>query len=73
MAEWSNWSGTVSADVDIVPVRDVAHVQEVVAAASAAGRRVKPIGAGHSFTPIGEPVDVSGRDGVAQVVAEQDR
>lgn len=58
MAEWSNWSGTVSADVDIVPVRDVAHVQEVVAAASAAGRRVKPIGAGHSFTAIGEPVDV---------------
>lgn len=58
MAEWSNWSGTVTADVDIVPVRDVAHVQKVVAAASAAGRRVKPIGAGHSFTAIGEPVDV---------------
>lgn len=58
MAEWSNWSGTVTADVDIVAVRDVAHVQKVVAAASAAGRRVKPIGAGHSFTAIGEPVDV---------------
>ena len=58
MAEWSNWSGTVTADVDIVPVRDVAHVQKVVAAASAAGRRVKPTGAGHSFTAIGEPVDV---------------
>ena len=58
MAEWSNWSGTVTADVEIVAVRDVAHVQKVVAAASAAGRRVKPIGAGHSFTAIGEPVDV---------------
>ncbi len=58
MAEWSNWSGTVTADVDIVPVRDVEHVQQVVADASATGRRVKPIGAGHSFTAIGQPVDV---------------
>lgn len=58
MAEWSNWSGTVTADVDIVAVRDVAHVQQVVADATAAGRRIKPIGAGHSFTAIGEPVDV---------------
>ena len=58
MAEWSNWSRTVSADVDIVPVRDVEQVQQLVADASASGRKVKPIGASHSFTSIGQPVDV---------------
>lgn len=58
MAEWSNWSGTTRADVEIVTVRDVEHIQQVVAEASQAGRKVKPIGASHSFTAIGQPVDV---------------
>ncbi|NHN55252.1 FAD-binding protein [Calidifontibacter sp. DB0510] len=59
MAEWSNWSGTVVAQPDrIIAVRDVAHVQEICATATRDGLRVKPIGSGHSFTGIGEPVDI---------------
>ncbi len=59
MAEWSNWSGSVTASgIEVVTVRDVPHVQQVVAAATDAGRRVKPIGAAHSFTAVGQPVDV---------------
>lgn len=57
LAEWSNWSRTTRADVDIVTVRDVEHIQQICADAKAAGRRVKPIGAGHSFTAIGQPID----------------
>lgn len=58
MAEWSNWSGTATADVEIVEVRDVEHVQQICAEALASGRKVKPIGASHSFTAIGQPVDI---------------
>jgi L-gulonolactone oxidase len=53
MATWTNWAGTVRAEVTAVSPADVAAVQQSVADASAAGRRIKPIGAGHSFTAIG--------------------
>jgi L-gulono-1,4-lactone dehydrogenase len=55
MPTWTNWAGNVTADVAAVASpATVAELQEAVAAASAAGRRVKPIGAGHSCTAIGE-------------------
>lgn len=50
---WTNWSGTVSAEVEVATPASVAELQEVVSRATAKGRRVKPIGAGHSFTAIG--------------------
>jgi FAD-linked oxidoreductase len=54
MATWTNWSGTVAADpVAVAAPADVAALQEVVARAAESGQRVKPIGAGHSFTAIG--------------------
>jgi len=53
MATWTNWAGTAGAEVTVVSPADVAAVQQAVADASAAGRRIKPIGAGHSFTAIG--------------------
>ncbi|GAB3588237.1 D-arabinono-1,4-lactone oxidase [Calidifontibacter terrae] len=73
MAEWSNWSGSVTASgIDVVDARDVAHLQEVVAQATAAGRRVKPIGAGHSFTAIGQPVDLQLRMSALSGLGEVD-
>lgn len=50
---WGNWSGTVSCAVRVAAPATVAELQEVVAGAAARGERVKPIGAGHSFTAIG--------------------
>ena len=53
MARWTNWAGTVSADVTVATPAAVTELQRVVGESAAQGRRVKPIGAGHSFTPIG--------------------
>ena len=59
MADWSNWAGTVtSRPREIVLVRDVAHLQLLCEESTLAGRRVKAVGAGHSFTGIAEPTDV---------------
>jgi L-gulono-1,4-lactone dehydrogenase len=50
---WTNWSGTVRAEVDPATPTTVDQLQEIVRQAAANGRHVKPIGAGHSFTAIG--------------------
>jgi L-gulonolactone oxidase len=50
---WTNWAGTVRAEVQVAAPRSVAELQDVVARAAEQGRRVKPIGSGHSFTSIG--------------------
>jgi len=66
---WSNWSGTVSAEVDARTPHTVEDVQQIVRDAAEAGQRVKPIGAGHSFTSIGETDGVQIRpDGLTGVV-----
>jgi L-gulonolactone oxidase len=54
MARWTNWAKTVSADVAPVRPETVEELQHIVAEAAARGERVKAIGAGHSFTAIGE-------------------
>ncbi|MDT4923159.1 MAG: L-gulono,4-lactone dehydrogenase [Pseudonocardiales bacterium] len=53
MTTWTNWAGTVSADVTVAAPASVAELAQLVADCSERGQRVKPIGAGHSFTPIG--------------------
>jgi len=53
MTTWSNWAGTVQAEVAVAEPATVARLQQMVADAAARGQRVKPIGAGHSFTDIG--------------------
>ncbi|HVA75452.1 MAG TPA: D-arabinono-1,4-lactone oxidase [Acidimicrobiales bacterium] len=56
MARWSNWAGNQSADgVTVVNPRSTEEVAEAVRRAAGAKQRVKPIGAGHSFTAIGRP------------------
>jgi FAD-linked oxidoreductase len=56
---WRNWAGNQSAaDVTVVHPGSVDEIAAEVTTAAVAGRRVKPIGSGHSFTGIGRPEDV---------------
>lgn len=51
---WQNWAGNQSmAPAAVVHPASVDEVAQVVKEAAAAGRRVKAIGSGHSFTGIG--------------------
>ncbi|GAB3677225.1 D-arabinono-1,4-lactone oxidase [Angustibacter aerolatus] len=50
---WTNWARTETAHpVRVVTPRSVDDVAQVVTTAAAAGLRVKPVGAGHSFTGV---------------------
>jgi L-gulonolactone oxidase len=50
-ATWTNWARTETAHPQaVVSPRDVNEVARVVWAAERAGRRLKPVGSGHSFT-----------------------
>ncbi|GAB2979908.1 FAD-binding protein [Amycolatopsis acidiphila] len=53
MNRWTNWAGTATAHPQRVHTpRSAAEIAEVVATAAADGRRIRPRGSGHSFTPI---------------------
>ncbi len=54
MAIWTNWAGTVQAEVSEHAPGSVEAVQEAIATAAASGTAIKAIGAGHSFTAIGQ-------------------
>ena len=58
-ATWSNWSGLETATPSAIywPV-DVHAVAEVIQRAAERGLRVKPVGAGHSFSGIAVPDDI---------------
>lgn len=59
---WANWAGNQHADgIEVVLPADEAELAETVTAAAAAGRTVRPIGSGHSFTAIGVPEAVQVR------------
>jgi L-gulonolactone oxidase len=67
--EWTNWAGSARCTPESVATpRDVAELCQLTATAAAAGRRVKPVGAGHSFTAIatttGVQVDMSALSGI---------
>lgn len=50
-ATWSNWAGNQRATASaVLAPSSVPEVAEAVRAATAAGRRIKPVGSGHSFT-----------------------
>ena len=68
-ASWSNWARNQScAPAEVARPSTEAGLVDVVEQAAAAGRRVKAVGAGHSFTSIactdGVLVDLSGYDRV---------
>jgi L-gulonolactone oxidase len=52
---WHNWAGNERAEAVVVRPTSADEVAAVLAAATAAGRRVRPIGSGHSFSAIGRP------------------
>lgn len=61
MAEhvWRNWAGNVEAvGFDALAPGNTEEVAQAVTLAARTGRKVKAIGSGHSFTAIGEPVDL---------------
>ncbi|RBY95021.1 FAD-linked oxidoreductase [Blastococcus sp. TBT05-19] len=55
---WRNWAGNQRADVPVVHPGSAEEVAELLVSAAAAGRRVRPIGSGHSFSAVGRPEDV---------------
>jgi L-gulono-1,4-lactone dehydrogenase len=52
---WANWAGNQTATCTVVRPRGTEEIVGAVRAAVAGGRRIKPIGSGHSFTGIGRP------------------
>jgi FAD-linked oxidoreductase len=73
MATWTNWSGTVTAQVEVATPASVGELQDIVSKAAADGRHVKAIGAGHSFTAIGQTDGVQLRPDELSGVLRADR
>ncbi|MEZ5938238.1 MAG: D-arabinono-1,4-lactone oxidase [Hyphomonadaceae bacterium] len=74
MSEWSNWSGSVLAKPSAISrPKTMAELSSVVAAA----RKVRVVGAGHSFMPLCETDDVlislADMDGEVEVNADRTR
>lgn len=55
--EWANWAGNQAATAEVLTPSSVDHVTAAVRAAVENGRRIKPVGSGHSFTGIARPED----------------
>ena len=55
---WHNWAGNQRASAAVVRPESADEVAAVLTSAAAAGRRVRPIGSGHSFTAVGVPEDI---------------
>ena len=67
---WTNWAGNQGAD-DVLQVHpsDAGQIAEALVAAAREGRRVRPVGTGHSFTAIARPDP--GPGGAVQVVLDR--
>lgn len=53
MSDWRNWSGTVRVPSPAIHrPADPAEIAAILAQAQRAGRTVRAVGAGHSFTPV---------------------
>jgi FAD-linked oxidoreductase len=78
---WRNWAGNHRATVEVMRPGSVDEVAALLAQATADGRRVRPIGSGHSFSGVAVPEDLQvsldlltgirevGPDGVVEVWA----
>lgn len=72
MTQWSNWAGTASASPQVVHrPTTLDGIVQAVGAAAADGKRIRPLGSGHSFTPIAvadeHAIDLTGYTGVTAV------
>lgn len=73
---WRNWSGSVEcAPREVIAPRSVAELAQVVGERARVGRRLRVVGAGHSFTPLAQTDDVllsmEGLQGVSEVDRER--
>jgi FAD-linked oxidoreductase len=65
---WRNWAGNQRAVAEVVRPASADEVAAVLSSAAASGRRVRPIGSGHSFSGVGVPEDVQlVCDGLAEI------
>src|SRR3954447_21284614 len=56
---WRNWAGNQTASgITVLHPAGTDGIAAAIGDAAATGRRVKPIGSGHSFTAVGRPEDV---------------
>jgi FAD-linked oxidoreductase len=55
---WRNWAGNHRAEVEVLRPGSVDEVAALLARAAAEGRRVRPVGSGHSFSGVAAPVDL---------------
>jgi L-gulonolactone oxidase len=74
---WSNWAGTATARPEITATpHSTEQLQRIVADAAERGKRVKPVGAGHSFTDMavtdGVLVNLDHLAGITDVRREDD-
>ncbi|WP_410576147.1 D-arabinono-1,4-lactone oxidase [Amycolatopsis sp. lyj-108] len=70
MTRWSNWAGTATASsLRVHRPRDTDAIAEAIGRSAADGRRLRPLGSGHSFTAIAaadsDAMDLTGWTGVA--------
>lgn len=75
---WHNWARTVAVTPEqVLRPRSRSELQRAVASAAAAGRRIKAVGAGHSFTGIaaapGVRLDLDRLQGLVRVDAGRGR
>jgi FAD-linked oxidoreductase len=55
MARWANWAGTVSCQpAEIAMPRSLEEIATIVRASANAGRPVRAVGSGHSYSPLVE-------------------
>jgi FAD/FMN-containing dehydrogenase len=70
--QWRNWAGTFECTATrLVAASSVGHVAQVLARADEAGTKVRPVGTGHSFSPLvptdGVVLDVSALSGILDI------
>lgn len=73
---WRNWSGSVaSAPREIISPGSIPELAQAVRERGAAGRHVRVVGSGHSFTPLAQTDDtlitMSGLSGITNFDAER--
>jgi FAD/FMN-containing dehydrogenase len=73
--DWTNWVGNQSfTPREVIEATSEGEVQQAVAGAAEAGRTIRTVGTGHSFTPIIEAdvlLDTSAMRGVIEVDTER--
>jgi len=76
MTRWTNWAGTAAASpLRVHRPRGTEEIAEAIGRSAADGRRLRPLGSGHSFTAIAatdsDAMDLTGWTGIASADVEK--